>query len=109
MLVIRPDTGRVDLILLQEVADAPAEGIAAHFRYIGYMMAQPGHPDSIIQFRTADMAGKMFHLCQRTSLIRNEKTHGFTDGKYVAHRISPYNDYIVLRIGSGSTLPTKNK
>jgi hypothetical protein len=52
-------------------------------------MAQPGHPDSIIQFCTADMAGKVFHLFQRAGLIRDEKTHGFTDGKYVAHSISP--------------------
>jgi hypothetical protein len=35
------------------------------------------------------MAGKVFHLFQRAGLIRDEKTHGFTDGKYVAHSISP--------------------
>jgi hypothetical protein len=35
------------------------------------------------------MPRKVFYVFQRASLIGYEKTHGFADGKYIAHVISP--------------------
>jgi hypothetical protein len=89
MIVIRPDIVILNMVPLQELANTLAERITAYFGYIRNMVAETGHADSIVQFGTADMTGKMFDIFQGTGLIRYEEAHGFTDSEYVAHVISP--------------------
>jgi hypothetical protein len=95
MIVIRPDIVILDMVPLQELANTLAERITAHFGYIRNMVAETGHADSIVQFGTADMTGKMFDIFQGTGLIRYEKAHGFTDSEYVAHNL---NSILPLRV-----------
>jgi len=89
MVVISPDIVIVDAIGLEEVADALPEGIDADLGNIRYIIAQPGHTDGVIQFRPADMAGKMFHFFQRPYFFSNQQAHGFTDSKHFTHIFPP--------------------
>ena len=85
MVIIGPDIVVVDAIGLEKVADALPEGIDADLRNIRHVIAQPGHADGVIQFRPANMAGKMFHFFQRPHFFSNQQAHGFADSKYFTH------------------------
>ena len=85
MVIIGPDIVIMDAIGLEEVADTLPEGIDADLGNIRHIIAQPGHADGVIQFRPADMAGKMFHFFQRPHFFSNQQAHGFADSKYFTH------------------------
>ena len=89
MVVIGPDIIVMDIIGLEEVADALPKGIDADLGNIRHIVAQTSHTDGIIQFCPADMAGKMFHFFQRPHFFSNQQAHGLADCKHFTHGLPP--------------------
>ena len=89
MVVIGPDIIVMDIIGLEEVADALPKGVDADLGNIRHIVAQTGHTDGIIQFCPADVAGEMFHFFQRSHFFSNQQAHGLADSKYFNHIFPP--------------------
>ena len=85
MVLVGPYILFVDVVFFQEIDDTATKGIDTDFRNIRYVIPQAGHADGIIQFSSADVAGKVFDRFQRSRFFSDEKSHRFTNSKHILH------------------------